>query len=65
MIEKLLRQVIGVDWESTAIISIEEEIDCVAFYSPDKETLKEVGKNFSVAPNKKFRKIRTVQNIRG
>ena len=49
-IEKLLRQVIGVGWKSRAIIFIEEEIDYVAFYSLDKEMLKEAGKNFGVAP---------------
>ena len=49
-IEEVLRKDIGVGWESTAKIFIEEEIDSIAFYSLDKETLKEAGKNFNVAP---------------
>ena len=64
-IEELLGQVIGVGWESTAKIFIQYEIDCVAFYSLDKETLKKAGKNFSVALNKSFYKVETSQNYRG
>ena len=43
-IESLLSQVIGEGYEATASIFLDEEIDIKAFYSLDKETLKETGK---------------------
>ena len=49
-IKALLCKVTGVGWESKAKIITEEEIDCVAYCSLDKKTLKEAGKNFDMAP---------------